>query len=117
MHIPPPSSGVHVKTPFGQLTTFSLKFCPTGTETLYGTLFGLLVVEIGLRIFLPQPTAPISLQHDPALGAIPVPYQHGHKSLPGVYSYTYSNNSKGFRGPKEFQLGKINLPRSLSDLT
>ena len=35
MHTPPPGSGVHIMTPVGQLTTFSLKFCPDLAETLY----------------------------------------------------------------------------------
>lgn len=69
---------------------------------------GFLVCEIALRIFLPQGTGPIQYAHDPVLGAIPVPYQHGERSVPGNFCYTYTNNSQGFRGSKEFKLKNTN---------
>jgi lysophospholipase L1-like esterase len=58
----------------------------------------LALAEIGIRVLAPQPTGPSQFVFDPVLGDIPVPGQHGRRTLPGVYDYTYTNNSLGLRG-------------------
>jgi len=58
----------------------------------------LALVEVGIRTFAPQPTGPSQFAFDPVRGDIPVPGQHGRRTLPGVYDYTYTNNSLGLRG-------------------
>jgi hypothetical protein len=62
--------------------------------------FSLVVIEIALRLFFPQPLGPVQFAVDPDLGFIPVPNQKAMRTLPGVYAYTYSNNSLGLRGPE-----------------
>ena len=62
------------------------------------TLACLALVEVGIRTFAPQPTGPSQFIFDPVRGDIPVPGQHGRRTLPGVYDYTYTNNSLGLRG-------------------
>ncbi|MBF0482688.1 MAG: hypothetical protein HQK81_09830 [Desulfovibrionaceae bacterium] len=63
-------------------------------------LASLALAEIGVRTFAPQPTGPSQFAFDPVRGDIPVPGQHGRRTLPGVYDYTYANNSLGLRGPE-----------------
>jgi hypothetical protein len=58
----------------------------------------LALVEVAIRTFAPQPTGPSQFAFDPDRGDIPVPGQHGRRTLPGVYDYTYANNSLGLRG-------------------
>lgn len=58
------------------------------------------VCEVFLRVFAPQQTGPIQFVYDPIRAAIPVPGQHGRHTLPGIYDYTYTNNSLGLRGPE-----------------
>lgn len=60
----------------------------------------LLFAEILLRLFWPQQTGPVQFAYDPVRGGIPVPGQHGRRIFPGVYDYTYTNNSLGLRGPE-----------------
>ena len=64
------------------------------------------VSELCIRVIAPQMTGPIQFSFNQELGMIPVPNQHGRRILPGVYDYTYSNNSHGFRGHKEFGFEK-----------
>jgi hypothetical protein len=71
-----------------------------------GFAFALTIVEVGIRIIKPQMIGPIQYAFDPELGEIPVPNQHGHRIFPGVYDYTYNNNSLGFRGNREYNYGK-----------
>jgi len=56
------------------------------------------LVEAAIRTFAPQPIGPSQFAFDPIRGDIPVPGQHGRRTLPGVYDYTYANNSLGLRG-------------------
>jgi GDSL-like lipase/acylhydrolase family protein len=60
----------------------------------------LVLIEIALRLFFPQPLGPVQFAVDPDLGFIPVPNQRAVRTLPGVYAYRYSNNSMGLRGPE-----------------
>jgi hypothetical protein len=60
------------------------------------------IAEMSVRIFCPQEVAPIRFVFDPQRGEIPTPNQQGRKSWPGVYDYTYSNNSLGLRGAQEY---------------
>lgn len=62
-----------------------------------GLVSGLLAAEIILRLFLPQPTAPVQYSFDPQLGSIPVPNANGTRTLPGVYNFTYRNDANGLR--------------------
>lgn len=61
------------------------------------------IAEVGVRIFSPQEVAPIRFVYDPQRGEIPTPSQKGRQFMPGVYDYTYSNNSLGLRGSKEYK--------------
>lgn len=68
------------------------------------------ISEFAIRFISPQMTGPIQFAFDAELGEIPVPNQIGRRRLPGNYDYTYSNNSKGFRGKKEYNYEKnVNL--------
>ncbi len=49
----------------------------------------------------PQPTGPVMFQFHPELGAVPYPSQSGRRTIPDVYSYTFSNNSVGWRHSPE----------------
>ncbi|HYW73829.1 MAG TPA: GDSL-type esterase/lipase family protein [Pyrinomonadaceae bacterium] len=51
-----------------------------------------------LRLFWPQPSGPVQFAFDRQRGAIPKPNQTGRRVVPGVFDYTYSNNSLGLRG-------------------
>jgi len=62
------------------------------------------VSELCIRIVSPQMTGPIQFAFNPELGAIPVPKQRAMRSLPGCYSYTYSNNQLGLRGNKDYDV-------------
>ena len=74
---------------------------------LVSTLVAFLLAESVLRLFAPQETGTVQFAHDPELGAIPVPNQQGRRTRPGVYDYTYSNNSLGLRAEKEYRASKI----------
>ena len=60
------------------------------------------VAELAVRFFEPQEVAPIRFVFDPQLGDIPTPYQKGRKIRPGLFDHTYSHNSLGLRGSKEY---------------
>jgi hypothetical protein len=61
------------------------------------------IAEVGVRVFCPQEVAPIRFVFDPQRGEIPTPNQKGRRVWPGVYDFTYSNNSLGLRGNKEYK--------------
>ena len=61
------------------------------------------IAEVGVRTFCPQEVAPIRFVFDPQRGEIPTPNQKGRQIMPGAYDFTYSNNSLGLRGAKEYQ--------------
>jgi hypothetical protein len=67
-----------------------------------GLMVALAIGEIGVRIISPQRTGPVEFAAHPELGDIMFPNQKGRRTLPGVYDYTYSNNSLGFRGSREY---------------
>lgn len=67
-----------------------------GLSVAYG------LAEIAVRIISRQETGPPRFAFDPELGDIPVPYQKGRRHYPGVFDFSYSNNSLGFRGSREF---------------
>ncbi|MGB2705789.1 MAG: hypothetical protein WBC74_02910 [Candidatus Omnitrophota bacterium] len=62
--------------------------------------------ELAVRIVSPQVAGPVQFAYDPKLGAIPVPNQSARRIAPGIYDYTYSNNSCGLRGIKEYGVNK-----------
>jgi lysophospholipase L1-like esterase len=64
------------------------------------------IAEVAVRIYAPQEVAPIRFKFDPQLGDIPTPNQRGRKIRPGVFDYTFSHNSLGLRGSKEYSLQK-----------
>jgi hypothetical protein len=74
---------------------------------LISILIGLVVAcgiaELGVRLISPQMTGPVEFSSDPDLGEIMVPQGQGVRTLPGVYRYSYSNNSLGFRGKREYR--------------
>ncbi len=78
-----------------------------------GFIIAFSIGELGIRIISPQETGPIQFAFNNELGEIPVPNQHGRRTLPGVYDYTYSNNSYGFRGHKEYTFEKTSNFRVL----
>lgn len=73
---------------------------------LIAVILGLTVAyglaEIAVRIISPQETGPPRFAFDSELGNIPVPHQKARRHYPGVYDFSYSNNSLGFRGSREF---------------
>jgi hypothetical protein len=69
--------------------------------------------EIAVRTFSPQEVGPVRFVFNPDLGEIPVPYQHGVRHYPGAYTFSYTNNSQGWRGPREYQVGKPGQERVL----
>jgi hypothetical protein len=71
------------------------------------------IAEGAVRLFRPQEVGPVRFTCDPELGEIPVPGQHGERHSPGVFDFTYSNNSLGWRGPKEFRADKQTTYRVL----
>jgi hypothetical protein len=68
----------------------------------FSVAFGL--TEITVRFIRPQEVGPPRFAFDPELGEIPVPRQQARRFYPGVYDFTYSNNSQGFRGSREYGL-------------
>lgn len=64
-------------------------------------LVALLFSEGIVRVVAPQPTGPVMFQFHPELGAVPYPSQSGRRTIPDVYSYTFSNNSVGWRHSPE----------------
>jgi hypothetical protein len=62
--------------------------------------------ETALRLFAPQPTGPVQYAWNPELGQVQVPHQKGRRTIPGVYSYSYTNNSMGIRGTEEYAAGR-----------
>ncbi len=64
------------------------------------------IAEIAVRTFAPHQVAPVRFAYDPQLAEIPTPGQQGRKILPEVFDHTYSNNSLGFRGKKEYRFEK-----------
>ena len=73
---------------------------------LLGCVIAFVIAELGIRLLMPQMTGPIWVAFDSELGPIPVPNQRGSRTIPGLYSYTFSNNSLGFRGDKEYSFKK-----------
>ncbi|MEJ2671460.1 MAG: GDSL-type esterase/lipase family protein [Deltaproteobacteria bacterium] len=77
---------------------------------IIGVFFSLLVAfalaEGAVRLFAPQEVGPVRFACNPQLGEIPVPGQHGARHLPGVFTFTYSNNSLGWRGSREYPIAK-----------
>ncbi len=66
----------------------------------FSVAFGL--AEITVRVLRPQEVGPPRFAFDQTLGYIPVPGQKARRNLPGVYDFTYSNNSQGLRGSSEY---------------
>jgi hypothetical protein len=73
---------------------------------LLSLLVAFAVAEVAVRLISPQSVAPIQFAFNPELGEIPVPLQHGVENFPGVYRFTYSNNSLGWRGRREYREAK-----------
>lgn len=66
----------------------------------FSVAFG--IVELYVRYYNPQEVAPIKFMFDPQLGEIPPPKQKGRKIKPGMFDHTYSHNSLGLRGSREY---------------
>ena len=62
-----------------------------------GIILAALIGEYAVRLLAPQQTGPVQFAYDTELGAIPVPGQQARRTLPGIYSYTYSNDDGGLR--------------------
>ena len=76
------------------------------------TLLALVVGEVGLRLFAPQPTGFVATVPDAALVERGAPLAAGAVSLPGVYRYRYAHDAEGRRvvpgvgaGPEVLVLG------------
>lgn len=93
---------ITVKSLISRLFTIGISF-----------LFALVIAEIGLRLFFPQPTAPVLFGYDSERGAIPIPNQTAWRTLPGVYEFKFSNNSLGLRGNREYTETKSTKHRIL----
>jgi len=63
----------------------------------FGSLLAVGLGEVGLRLFAPQPTGPVWFTYDPELGDLPTPGEHGERTLPGVYRFTFTNDAQGLR--------------------
>jgi hypothetical protein len=63
----------------------------------FGSLLPLGLGEVGLRLFAPQPTGPVWFTFDPELGALPTPGEHGERTLPGIYRFSFTNDAQGLR--------------------
>jgi hypothetical protein len=77
---------------------------------IIGVLLSFLVAfgmaEVAVRLISPQRVGPTQFAFNPELGAIPAPLQRGVESEPGVYRFTYHNNSLGWRGRREYREAK-----------
>lgn len=73
------------------------------TGALLSFVVAFAVAEGAVRFFRPQEVGPVRFTCDPELGTIPVPGQHGLRHFPGVFDFTYSNNSLGWRGRREYR--------------
>ncbi len=62
-----------------------------------GIAAALIIAEVALRLVAPQITGPVGLAPDSTLGAVPAPGLRGRKTIPGVYSYTFSHTPDGLR--------------------
>jgi len=69
---------------------------------LLGLAVALGLAETAVRFLRPQEIGPPRFAFHPELGEIPVPGQKARRHYPGVYDFTYSNNSLGFRGRREY---------------
>jgi hypothetical protein len=69
---------------------------------LCGLLVALALAEVGVRHLRPQEVGPVRFVCHPELGEIPVPGQQGVRHYPGVFTFTYHNNSLGWRGSREY---------------
>jgi hypothetical protein len=78
----------------------------TIAAVLCGLVVALALAEGAVRLFSPQEVGPVRFACDPELGEIPVPGQQGRRDLPGVFRFTYRNNSLGWRGGKEYREAK-----------
>jgi hypothetical protein len=73
---------------------------------LCGLVVALAIAEGAVRLISPQEVGPVRFAFDPELGEIPVPGQQGKRNLAGVFAFTYSNNSLGWRGRREYREAK-----------
>ena len=73
---------------------------------LLGFLVAFAIAEGAVRLFRPEEVGSVRFTCDPDMGEIPVPGQHGLRHFPGVFDFTYSNNSLGWRGRREFRADK-----------
>lgn len=80
---------------------------------LLSFLVAFAIAEGAVRLFRPQEVGPVRFTCDPELGEIPVPGQHGARHFPGVFDFTYSNNSLGWRGRREYRAEKQTTYRLL----
>ncbi len=69
---------------------------------ILGFLLAFGLAEVAVRLLSPQETGPPRFAFDPELGEIPVPLQKARRTYPGVYAFTHTNNSQGFRDGREF---------------
>lgn len=75
----------------GKKVAFTLVALALGALAAFG------VAEIAVRVLIPQRTGPALYAYDPRVGSLPVPNQRGRVTLPGVYSYSFSNDALGLR--------------------
>ena len=61
----------------------------------------ILLVEVLLSKCFPQPLEPVLYEYNSLLGYIPSPNKSGIVDVPGLYSYTFHNNSLGMREKNE----------------
>jgi lysophospholipase L1-like esterase len=73
---------------------------------LGSVLVALALAEGAVRLISPQEVGPVRFACNPELGEIPVPGQHGERKFPGVFTFSYSNNSLGWRGRREYRRQK-----------
>jgi len=80
---------------------------------ILGFLVALAIAEVAVRLLRPQEVGPVRFACNPELGEIPVPGQHGVRHHPGGFSFTYHNNSLGWRGSREYRPEKTTAYRVL----
>lgn len=79
----------------------------------------LVLLEIALRLFFPQPLGPPAFAYDAVFGQIPVPNQVAVRSNPEDGEYTISNDETGFRrtGSVSRNQAKVRILSSGASLT
>jgi hypothetical protein len=95
------------------LKTLLYRSLSTFVAIWFGFAVAVLIAEAGLRLFFPQIRIPVMQKYHKDLGRIQWPGKAGRVIYPGIYDWSFSNNSRGFRGAKEFTIARKDSYRIL----